>query len=105
MLFRSAERHADGEATDKELFDAQEASEHVDSKFAASVASSVAFFVAERAAWAAAWDAAKTVSWAAQSHAAEIGAWSESATPFADAWDAEEDERKAQTAKFLEVVG
>ena len=57
-----AERHANGEATDKELAAASAA--------AWAAASAAAFAAASAAAWAAAWDAARAVKFAAASAAA-----------------------------------
>ena len=86
-----AERHANGEATDKELAAAWAAAWDA----ARDAAWDAAWDAARDAAWAAAWDAA----WDAARDAARDAAWDA-------AWDAALDAaRDAQTKKFLEIVG
>ena len=87
-----AERHANGEASDKELAAASEAAE------AAAKNATWAAWDAEDAARAAACAAAWDATWAA-AEAAWAAAWD------AAAWAAEDAARAAQREKFLEIVG
>jgi hypothetical protein len=93
-----AERHAHGEATDKELdaaWDAAWAAARAAARDAAwAAARDAARDAALAAAWAAARAAARDATWAAAWHAARDAA-------LAAAWAAARD---AQKAKFLEIV-
>lgn len=82
-----AERHANGQATDAELAMAQAAA--LDAELYTAEAA------AWDAAWAAAWNAARDAVWASAEASTEITAWDAT-------WEAA---RKAQAAKFIEIVG
>lgn len=110
-----AERYANGEATTKELRDAEAAARAAEAAArAASVravwapASVRAEAAAARAAWAAAWaaaEAAGVVAWRAAVGAARASASAARAAAWAAEAAAHVTEREAQKAHFLEVVG
>ena len=94
-----AERHANGDATDRELYAADAAARDAAWNAARNAAWATADAAARAAAWAtaedAAWNAARNAAWATADDAAWNAAWNA-------AEDAAED---AQSKKFLEIVG
>ncbi len=84
-----AERHANGVATDAELYAARDA------------AWAAAWVAARDAAWVAAWDAARDAAWVAARDAARDAAWVAARVA---AWDAAwVAARDAQSAKFRQI--
>jgi hypothetical protein len=84
-----AERHANGEATDKELAAARDAARDAARAAARDAARDAAWDVARAAAWAAAWDAAWSAAWFAAWDAAWAAAWSAARDAARDAQAAE----------------
>ena len=79
-----AERHANGQATDEELYAARDAARDA----ARAAARDAARDAARAAAWDAAWDAARDAAWDAARDAAWAAAWDA-------AWDAARDAARA----------
>ena len=114
-----AERHANGDATDRELYAADAAARDA----AWNAARNAAWATADDAAWNAAWNAAwatadasaRAAAWATADAAARYAAWASAdaaaraaawATAWNAAWNAAEDAAEdAQSKKFLEIVG
>jgi hypothetical protein len=93
-----AERFANGEATEEELFAAQVAARDA----ARDAAWDAAWVAARAAAWAAAWDAAQDAAWVAALTAARAAAWDAAQdAALTAAWAAAWAEQEAELRRIL----